>query len=305
VSTPAAQILVIRGGAIGDFILTLPVLSALRAAFPRTRLETVAYERVAALAEASGLVDGWRPIESRGLASYFARHGVLEPEWQEYFSRFAVIISYLFDPDGIFQANVRRGSKVQFIQGPHRPDEKSLLHATDQLLKPLVRLAIFDADPIPKLVVSPPSTIHPPPSALLALHPGSGSEAKNWPVARWQELLARLVKTTEHHFLLIGGEADQRRLEQVAAVVPAGRGRVLFNRPLTEVATELAQARFLIGHDSGMTHLAAALGLPGVVLWGPTNETVWRPRSERFQVLRDASGLGGLSVDAVLRSLPL
>src|SRR6185436_4084507 len=61
------------------------------------------------------------------------------------------VLSYLYDPDQIFQTNVARCSKALFIIGPHRPDEKLNFHATDALLKPLERLAIFAADPVPRL----------------------------------------------------------------------------------------------------------------------------------------------------------
>ncbi|MBI3878074.1 MAG: hypothetical protein HY300_19295, partial [Verrucomicrobia bacterium] len=55
-----------------------------------------------------------------------------------------------------------------------------------------------------------------------------------------------------------------------------------------------------IGHDSGITHLAAALGLPGLVLWGDTAERVWRPKSDRMSLVLDAGGLAGLRVEEVL-----
>ena len=128
------SILVIRGGAIGDFILTLPVLAALRENLPQARVEILAYPRVAPLAVAAGLAVATRSIEARPLAGFFAARGPLDEELQNYFSSFAVILSYLYDPDGIFQANVGRCTKAQFIAGPHRPDERAALHAVDVFL---------------------------------------------------------------------------------------------------------------------------------------------------------------------------
>lgn len=80
------KILVIRGGAIGDFILTLPVLTALRAQFPQTRLEVLGYPHIAQLAVAGGLSDAARAIDARPLAGFFARNGPLDPALEEYFS---------------------------------------------------------------------------------------------------------------------------------------------------------------------------------------------------------------------------
>ena len=118
------KILVIRGVAIGDFILTLPVFRALRRQFPQTHLEVLGYPHIAQLALAGGVVDQVRSIDSRPLAGFFAREGSLDQSLANYFAGFAVIVSYLYDPDGIFQENVARCTKAQFIAGPHRPDEK-------------------------------------------------------------------------------------------------------------------------------------------------------------------------------------
>ena len=153
------RILIIRGGAIGDFILTLPVFAALRSQFPSAKLHLLGYSHVGQLALAGGLIDEMRAIESRALAGFFARRGTLDPEWQEYFASFAVIISYLYDPDEFFQANVTRGAKTQFIVGPHRPDDAAKIHATDVLLKPLERLAIFGAERAPKLSLHAPGAV--------------------------------------------------------------------------------------------------------------------------------------------------
>ena len=64
-TAPRGRILVIRGGAVGDFIVTLPVLAALRSQFPQTRLEVLAYPQVATLAVRAGLADEAHAIESR------------------------------------------------------------------------------------------------------------------------------------------------------------------------------------------------------------------------------------------------
>jgi len=76
------------------------------------------------------------------------------------------------------------------------------------------------------------------------------------------------------------------------------------NLALTELARRLQPSVGFIGHDSGITHLAAALDLAGLVLWGDTNQAVWRPRSERMIVLPQFRGPGGISVEAVLERLP-
>jgi heptosyltransferase-2 len=302
------KILVIRGGAIGDFILTLPVLSALRQQFPQSALELLGYPNIAGLAMAGGLVDEVRSIEARALAGFFARNGVLEPALQDYFAGFALVVSFLYDPDGIFAENFARSSKAQFIAGPHRPDESAEIHATESLLAPTQRLAIFEADPVPRLRIQQPAQDEMVREKLawvgqntpLVLHPGSGSERKNWPEAKWQELIGRILETTDAHLLIVGGEAEGDRLERLAEDRPPGRVQILQSRPLPELALIMQACRGFLGHDSGIAHLAAALGLRGVVLWGPSNEKVWRPRSDGMLVLKYQGGLPELPVAEVL-----
>jgi len=145
------KILVIRGGAIGDFILTLPAITALRKQFPEAQLEVLGYPHIVQLAQAGGLVDRVQPIEARALAGFFARNGELAEHLRDYFSRFNVIVSYLYDPDEIFKTNVARCGSGQFILGPHRPEESERIHATQVYLKPLERLAIFESDTVPRI----------------------------------------------------------------------------------------------------------------------------------------------------------
>ncbi|HTH46932.1 MAG TPA: glycosyltransferase family 9 protein [Candidatus Limnocylindria bacterium] len=292
------RILFIRGGAIGDFILTLPALAAVKRQFPTVGLEVIGYPHIACLARAGGLVTAVRPVESRPLASFFARRGELAPELAGYFAEFHVIFTYLFDPDELFRDNLAKVTKAQVIQGPHRPNESQPVHAAEQLLEPLQRLAIFDADPQPRLELptpAPPAT-----TRTLAVHPGSGGERKNWPEASWATLLQRLAATTDRTFLLVGGEAEGEGLERLAAGLPPGRVSIARSLPLPELALRLRACAGFLGHDSGISHLAAALGLPGIVLWGPSNATVWRPRSDRFELLTAPGGdLASLTVAEV------
>lgn len=306
-------ILVIRGGAIGDFILTLPVLAALRSQFPGIRLEVLGYPHIAQLAVAGGLADAARSIEASALAGFFARDGTLNPSLQAYFASFAIVFSYLYDPDGVFQANVARCSKATFFAGPHRPDDAGAIHATRIFLKPLERLAIFDADPVPRLKLALQSHLPSPASAqepwlrtesfTIAVHPGSGSERKNWPEARWFELLHLLLAATSCDLLLVGGEAEGARLERLAERLPSGRIQVARSLPLAALASELTHCRAFVGHDSGISHLAAALGVPSLILWAHTAEAVWRPLGPSISILRHTEGLSSLPASAVLAQL--
>jgi heptosyltransferase III len=301
---PQGKILVIRGGAIGDFILTLPAIAALRRQFPAAHLDVLGYPHIAQLALAGGLVNHVQPIEARALAGFFARGGELSADLADYFSEFDIVVSYLYDPDGIFKTNLGLCTGAQFIQGPHRADEQARLHAAKVYLQPLERLAIFDADPVPRLRFAP-SPLAPPhsPQPALALHPGSGSERKNWPEAQWAGLLRHLADSANLDLLVVGGEAEGDRLQRLSAALPRQRIGLAQNLPLADLARALTGCRAFIGHDSGISHLAAAVGLPTLILWGDTNEEVWRPPSEEVIVLRHPAGLARLPVAEVLEQL--
>ena len=293
------RILVIRGGALGDFVLTLPVLAALKRQFPGAQVELLAYPQFAAIAIQAGLADSVRPIDSRPMSGFFARNGRLDEGLAGFFGQFHVIFSYLYDPDEIFRDNLGRVTRAQIIQGPHRPNESSPRHAAEQLLVPLEKLGIFDADPTPRI----PKGDTRPTSSCLAVHPGSGSESKNWPEAAWSDFLARWTVDPDRTVLLIGGEAEGPRLDRLAMVVPSHQLQLARSLPLDVLGQWFARGVGFIGHDSGISHLAAAHGLPGLVLWGPTQALVWRPRSERVELLMAHPGLRELSVSIVLARL--
>ncbi len=302
------RILVIRGGAIGDFILTLPAIAALRRQFPDAYLEVLGYPHIVQLAVAGGLVDHAQSIEARELAGFFARNGVLSEQLAQYFSDFDLIISYLYDPDDIFRSNVGRCTPAQFIGGPHRPGPGCTVHATELYLQPLERLAILEADPVPRLRIESSvrfADVQGQGSAIptLALHPGSGSEHKNWPETHWAELLELLVNSSSFNLLLVGGEAEGERLQRLAAALPPGRTRVAQSLPLAKLAGLLSGCQGFIGHDSGISHLAAALGIPGVLLWGETNADVWRPPTPAMRLLQSPGGLAKLEVQTVFEEV--
>src|ERR1700704_3635635 len=117
------RILVIRGGAIGDFVLTLPAIKLLRDRFPEAHLEILGYKHIAALAEKRFYADAVRSIESASFARFFAKNSELPAELANYFGGFDLILSYLYDPDRIFETNVTKSERGTFISGPSRIDD--------------------------------------------------------------------------------------------------------------------------------------------------------------------------------------
>ncbi len=290
----------IRGGAIGDFILTLPAIRLLREAFPAAHLEILGYQHIVALAQMSGYADATRSIEYGPLAGFFARDGELAPDLVEYFAGFQQIISYLFDPDQIFAHNLKRAGVRNFIAGSPKVGDQE--HAARHLARPLERLALYLDDPAAVIVPNEKRAIDP---ALIAIHAGSGSAVKNWPLERFIELGTALLESgAKTRLLLVGGEADADRVARLAASLPSEKVRLLTHRPLPELAAVLQNCALFIGHDSGISHLAAAVGVPSLLLFGPTDPAIWAPANPQVRVLRAPSlTMDGISLADVMAAV--
>ena len=301
------SILVIRGGAIGDFLLTLPALRLLREGFPDCRIEIVGYRHICSVAEGRYYADAVRSIEYAPMAGFFNPRSDLDPELSAYFSGFGQVISYLFDPDGFFAGNLKRCGVKNLICGDPRISDSG--HAVHQLARPLESLALFLEDSSAEVFPTVEDRAeaerlldgHRQP--FIAVHPGSGSSKKNWPLSAWKELLSDLCGT-KATILVVSGESDAERVAELKATF--GKRLVfLDHRPLHILGAVLQRCAFYIGHDSGISHLAAAAGVKCLLLFGPTDPAVWAPTNPDVNVLRAPGGLlQNLSVEIVRSHIP-
>ncbi|MBE2204261.1 MAG: glycosyltransferase family 9 protein [Chthoniobacterales bacterium] len=306
-SEHARSILIIRGGAIGDFLLTLPALRLLREGFPDCRMEIVGYRHICAIAEGRYYADAVRSMEYAPLAGFFNPRSELDPELSAYFASFGQVISYLFDPDGYFAGNLRRCGVKNLICGD--PRITGARPAVHQLADPLESLALFLEDssaeifPNAKDVAEADCLLAGFRKPLVAVHPGSGSSKKNWPLPAWRELLSHLCEAGVS-VLVVSGESDVERVAELRRAFGA-RLHWLEHLSLPVLGAVLQRCAYFIGHDSGISHLAAAAGTPGLLLFGPTDPGVWAPTNPDVNVLCAPGGmLQNLSVSAVRSRLP-
>jgi heptosyltransferase-2 len=297
-AAPMNRILVIRGGAIGDFVLTLPAIKLLRDRYPEAHLEILGYKHVAALVEKRCYADEVRSIESASLASFFAKDSDLPAELLDYFGGFDLILSYLYDPDGIFEANVKKSGNRTFIAGPSKLDNSE--HAASQLARPLAALGLFLTDPCAHLFpINGDRTSISSLQGNMTFHPGSGSETKNWPIGNWIEL-GNVLLSTGRPLMIIAGEADTVRTHRLKAEWKDKAVRFAENLPLPHLAA-LLEGSVFIGHDSGISHIAAAVGARCLLLFGPTDPAIWAPANTNVTVLRAPDGkMELLTVETVL-----
>jgi heptosyltransferase-3 len=238
--------LLIRPGAIGDLIVSLPALESLRADY----LEVwVAQQNVPLIQFA----DAVHSIGSTGLDLLeFAQ----SPKLVERLQAFDDIISWYGSSRPEFRDTIDR-LKLPFRFLPASPPD-SKLHAVDFYLNqvPHVEHALACS----KILKVAPQ----PREDLAVIHPFASSLRKRWPLENFREVARRLKMPVRW---CAGPE------EELADAIRINN--------LYDLACWLARARVYIGNDSGISHLAAAVGTPTIVLFGPTDPAVWAPLGSR------------------------
>jgi len=306
----APRILVLRGGAIGDFICTLPALAALRRRWPEAHVELVGYPRIASLALEGRLVDSVLSLDRAEVAQYFSANPQISDAHAEWIRSFDVVISYLLDPSDTVRVNLLSFGARRVIYCSPKVEER---HAVNQLFQAVEKLGIVQekaACPRLQLTQEPLRVGHERVRKIgdrvMAIHPGSGSRLKNWPLERFVDLAERMQSRGSAHPVFIVGEAEQ---ELVHELTTGGSDISLIGgHDLLDVAGVLSACVGYVGNDSGITHLAAAVGIPVVAIYGPTNPALWGPRGKQVRIIAATEGngqkLASISVDRVLSALP-
>ena len=293
------KILVLRGGALGDFLVTLPALGLLRARWPQARIELVGHARAAELALPGGQLDAVHSQHEARWAALYGR-GPLPAGLHAWLAAFDLVVNYWPDPDGVLAAHFPARAGQTWVAAAALPTASPAARHYCEALRPLglattdycARLPVEKFEFRDSKLKTQNSKLKTLDAAPIAIHPGSGSPRKNWPVGRWAELAGRW--RGQAPLLLVGGEADT-----AAIAVLADYGEVALNLPLPELARRLAACQRFLGHDSGVSHLAAAVGTPCVLLFGPTNPAMWAPPGEHVHVIHCGPELSAISVDAV------
>jgi ADP-heptose:LPS heptosyltransferase len=258
--------LLIRPGAIGDCILSVPALECLRADYTEVWVRS----EVAPLIRFADCV---RSIASTGL-DRMGLAGVAAPlELVASLREFDSIVSWYGSNREEFRECVRQLSlSFRFMEA--LPPAAGHVHAMDFFLKQAgcsgAAVSRIELPPGPK-------------SNFVVIHPFSGSARKNWALERYRELARGL----EMPVRWCAGPEEQ--LEDAVRI-----------DNLYELACWLQTARLYIGNDSGITHLAAAVGVPVVAIFGPTDPQVWAPRGDRVRVV--SGNLDEIAVEQVLAS---
>jgi heptosyltransferase-3 len=296
------NLLVIRPGAIGDALLAFPTLHALRRKYAAQRITFVSNAGVLPLAQAWELADEVSDFQDSRWSELFSTAGIRNAAQRELAASTDRAICWLGDPDHLVEHNLHQAGVKKIIVAPGRPPEDSTKHVA-------VYLASTVGIPAKQVF-----SWHPPlpgnndmsSSKTIAIHPGSGSERKCWPIASFAEVIQTLWQEN-YAVLLLAGPADEQRLAYLKAHLtpPPGMYRTLVNAPLLEIAQQLRQCRGYLGNDSGITHLAAMSGVPTVAIFGPgTRVSTWEPLGKKVEIIHqpDLNYLTVFVVMLIIRS---
>jgi heptosyltransferase-2 len=291
--------LVIFPGALGDLICLGPALRAIARRQHDATLELMARPELARFAVGRMSIEAGHSIDRREVSSLFRNDGGAEPAAPAFFGQFGRIYSFFAADDHNFRRSLGAAASGEVSFHRFRPPGGGHLSrlyldsigASGEPLESRVDLARFDFD-------SADEVLHRVDAArgkFCLVFPGSGSVSKNWPPGRFIELAGEVSSLVKPIVILGPAEpAMESRFQerQVAAL----RGL-----ELNVVAALAHHARAFVGNDSGVSHLAAAAGGRGVVIFGPTDPIRWQPLGE-ITVLR-RQPLDALAVAEVLQAL--
>jgi len=258
--------LVVHTGGLGDFLLACPSIQQLDTEGP---VELLGNQERLALAVAGGIAERAASLDSADFGSILTNS---TKQLRAYLKRFDRAVVWMRDEDGQIARTLSDcGIETVHVNAGIPPKEWSQhasLYYTTRLNMP--RATDFS------LAITPAKV-----QVDILIHPGSGSNSKNWPL----QSFLRLAHSLEERGRAVRwclGPAEREREEIQTAI----------NEELTVYPeTPLALARVLratqhyIGNDSGVSHLAAAVGCPTTVLFGPTDPAVWAPRGSHVHAI--------------------
>ena len=292
--------LIIQPGAIGDGILTLPLVRMLRAELRIDLVDIMGHTDYLSILPGRGDVASVISLEQTPLHSLFTDSGSYDPADDDpllgLFRPYEAVVTFLADEAGHFERNlvhviyITHAADVATVQ--LRPPADYPSHVGHFFMEQFAeQLAPHQLAIRQEFTTGPLLQICPADRQLgqevfakyrldrqdriITLHPGSGSNRECWPLSRFRHLASLLAQEGFQPVMLIG-PAEQRigndALTRLASEMP-----LLEQLSLEEVLAVLSCSAGYIGCDSGISHLAGALGVRTVAIFGPTCADQWRP----------------------------
>jgi ADP-heptose:LPS heptosyltransferase len=296
------SILVIHQGALGDFILALPTIETLRDTFPKAKLVLMGFPRILELVDQRFYADEILSIDQRGMASFFVRGSPLDRPLSQFFSTFDLLVVFGKDGEGTLTGNLKQACQGLILHINPFPQWTERIHLTDHLLRELSRYGFPPSEKIPRLFLSEKDKdwgksfcrvkglTDEEKSKAIVVHPGSGSKKKVWPLDRFLELIHYFQGHFDSRILIVLGPAEGPEVQKAFGGMEWELGLtaplLVKGLSLLELASVMEGCRLFIGNDSGITHMAAALGIPTIAIFGPSDHKIWFPKGEKVFVVR-------------------
>ncbi|MBV8775393.1 MAG: glycosyltransferase family 9 protein [Deltaproteobacteria bacterium] len=268
--------LIIFPGALGDLVCLLPAIRELSQRHLTIEFELMARAELARFAERRMRIVAGHSIDRREVALLFSEPGSESDAAHRFFSQFDRIECFFASGHERFCASLERASTGEVCFYPFRPGGTG--HVAECYLR---AIGVRAQHPLDNSIELTPADLQKAECRLRALGlepgrfvlvlPGSGSASKNWPAENFA-LLAERIRSFIGVLILLG--PAEARLESIF------RSRalsVINDIELGESGGIARLVRCFIGNDSGVSHLAAAVGARGLVLFGPTDPERWRP----------------------------
>ncbi len=267
-------------GALGDVINLLPALWAIKNTWPALQIRGIGQLAWMELLHSSGIIDQAVSLERPGMSALFSPNAEISRPIVEMLSSSDLVLSWIRNPALDTQLK-RLGLETVFYAGPFPPRPGS---------GPVSLTLASVLDDIGIKLIGYHPRLSPPENYLeilnttaggleykgyIVIHPGSGSRSKNWPLDRFLELARYCRDSLGFPVVMTVGPADEEIAARLAASDDARNFTLLKDIPIEHLSGLLYGARLVIGNDSGVAHLAGALGVDTVSIYGPTDPGVW------------------------------
>jgi ADP-heptose:LPS heptosyltransferase len=265
--------LIIHPGALGDVLQAVPALRGLRAVAPAAPIIFVGQPRLGRLLVELGAAQQARAFDGFGLEALFV-DAPAPAALAEAVSRVKYVVSWFGSRDETYRRRLRALVPRALVAPPVPDDDTPVWRHL------LGTLAGWDLA-IPERVEplrAPPLGVAATPRPGLVVHPGSGGDWKRWPAERFAEVIRALRHRRAFEVLVHQGPADAEAASRLLALLEGDAGALL-EPELPHLAAVLGAARAYLGGDSGVSHLAATVGAPSVVLFPPATRRRWAPWS--------------------------
>jgi len=277
------HILVIHHGALGDIVTTFSALIKLKKLNYHTAI--VCQSNIGQLVAELQVVDRFFPLEAAAFATLYSNH--VDSAVKKILPSYPTLIPFSNSRSLEKTLFSITGNEVYRIQP--RPAEDQKIHITQHILSSFIKYRLFEKSgkDTNSILSSTGYTDRRDPHKdplKIFLHPGSGSRKKCWPVSNFIEIASAIHANGKRpEFILGPAEYD---LSEMFLQQKMSNPKIHTIETLTELAGLLKTGGGFIGNDSGVSHLAAFLGLPTVTVFGPSDPEIWKPIGRAVTIVR-------------------